>query len=491
MRGPRRFLMPSFGDVIFLLTFVAALVVGTALTNRDGDLAKHLRVGEWAIENQQFPTIDVWSHTLPGSSMVPFEWLSQTTLAVVERWLGFDGIVLLTALLVSVPFLLIYRWLIRRGAPLGLSFFLIILGAATSVLHWMARPHVFSWIFLAIWIIQLGDLKQGHRRRVWLLIPLTALWVNFHGAWVVGLLLILIHLLGAVLEDLHRGVGAALRTPRVQHLAPVLLGCFAASFLNPSGYHTVIHPFAHVVGDNFIIGVVNEFASPNFHNPLFWPFLAMILLTITAVVRANPTSLMLTVFWTAAGLYSLRHIPLYALIVTPILVEVLTPSWSTKALPSLGNRFKTYSRTERSIVGGSLSIILVGLIAFSLLSSPGSQYEFSNDLFPIDAVETLGEMPPGDRVFNEFIWGGYLLYCCHPDIPVFIDGQVDHYGTELTQDYLMAQGGEPGWRHVLEKHKIDWVLISPEQPLAQVLSESDDWTEIYRDETAVIYVLPS
>jgi hypothetical protein len=128
------------------------------------------------------------------------------------------------------------------------------------------------------------------------------------------------------------------------------------------------------------------------------------------------------------------------------------------------------------------------LAGFLLLGAPGSDFELDPNVFPIDAMEEFGENPPGDRPFHMFSWGGYLEYCCHPDVLVFIDGQTDIYGEELSKEYLATVNGEPDWRSVFAKHGVDWVLIEPDVGLAQVLAESDEWTETYRDETAVVYV---
>lgn len=104
-------------------------------------------------------------------------------------------------------------------------------------------------------------------------------------------------------------------------------------------------------------------------------------------------------------------------------------------------------------------------------------------------MEAIGEDANNGRVFNEFRWGGYLEFCCWPDIPVFIDGQTDYYGSELTEKYDATIKGGPEWRDVFAEYQVDWVLISPEVGLTQVLSEANEWTETYRDEVSVVFAL--
>jgi hypothetical protein len=487
--GLRRFLLPSIGDVVFVIIFSVALILGAGLTHRDGDFAKHLRVGQTILEEGRLPTVDVYSHTMTGGEMVPYEWLAQTAFAATERWFGFDGLGVLTALVSAAPWAILYRWLIKRGTPIFLSVVLALLGAAASMIHWAARPHMFTWLFVVVWVILLEDLRRGNRAQVWALLPLAMIWVNTHGGFIVGYILIGTYLFGSLVNGLldnkrDRGRDYAI----AKHLSIVLVGTVAFSFVNPRGFQVVAHPFLHLLGDDFLFDFTREFNSPDFHNLFFWPFLAMILLTVLLSFRWHPTTLLLAAFWTLSGLYSFRNIPLYALVLTPIIADAVTPLWRAIRLPTVSPRWRELAAMERNVVGGSLSIVLIAFTMFSMTRSADSAYQFSQPPFPVEAVETVEESLPGSRVFNQFIWGGYLVYCCHPHIPVFIDGQTDYYGPELTREYDRAIRGLPEWREVFRDHGIDWVLISPETGLAQVLAEAGDWVESYRDETAVVFV---
>jgi hypothetical protein len=130
------------------------------------------------------------------------------------------------------------------------------------------------------------------------------------------------------------------------------------------------------------------------------------------------------------------------------------------------------------------ALIILGIV---YTTSRPDYFAYPPDRFPTSAVEAVQGQQLG-RVFNEFMWGGYLLYCCWPEIPVFIDGQTDFYGTDLSLDYLAAVSGSPEWSRVLDQNEVDWVLIPPERPLAQILVLDQGWEEIYRDETAVSFI---
>jgi hypothetical protein len=136
------------------------------------------------------------------------------------------------------------------------------------------------------------------------------LWANTHGGFIVGFVMLGTYLAGSLIDRYLGESSTDSRDERMtRHLALVLLGTFAVSFINPSGYGVVVHPFAHLFGDDFLFDFTQEFSSPDFHNPLFWPFLAMIVISVVLSFRWSATNLLLAGSWTAFALYSFRNTP--------------------------------------------------------------------------------------------------------------------------------------------------------------------------------------
>lgn len=487
--GWQRFVAPSLADVLFVILFLAALALGASLTNIDGDLGRHLLLGGQILDTGSIPQVDVYSYTVSGTEIIPHWWASQTVFAGVERALGFDGIGLLTALLCALPWAIVYRWLVLRETPIGVALVCALLGASASVIHWVARPHAFTWLFVVMFVLLLEDLRTGRRKQVWILIPLAILWANFHAGFTIGILITAIYLAGTLLEKRLIRTGSS-DAFVARHLGWILLGVVAGSIVTPGGIDTIVNAFTYL-GNDFLVDATIEYQSPDFHNPITWPFLAFLLATVLLRHRWNAVHLLLVVAWTAAALYSMRNIPIYALVMMPVMASSLTLLASSRRIhppARLRARVESYAALERSLIGGSFAVVMIFLASFVLLESPGSNYEFSASVFPIKAMERFGDDPPGERPFHMFSWGGYLEYCCHPDVLVFIDGQTDIYGEELSREYVAAMSGEPEWRQVFDEHGVDWVLIEPDASLAQVLAESSDWAETYRDSTAVVFV---
>jgi hypothetical protein len=89
-------------------------------------------------------------------------------------------------------------------------------------------------------------------------------------------------------------------------------------------------------------------------------------------------------------------------------------------------------------------------------------------------------------MFNYFTWGGYLLYRGWPDERVFIDGQTDFYGEDLTRQYGQVIDLEKGWESVIDRYQVGWAILPVSEPAGYALRQELGWELIYKDGTAVI-----
>jgi hypothetical protein len=118
----------------------------------------------------------------------------------------------------------------------------------------------------------------------------------------------------------------------------------------------------------------------------------------------------------------------------------------------------------------------------------GAGNVFTAPTFPVNAVDFLQQHPPQGVMFNEYTWGGYLEYRLYPNQRVFIDGDNDFFGEALVREYLDVINARDGWESVLEKYNVQWVIVPPQRALAGELARSEHWREVYRDESAVVWV---
>ena len=494
LRGVGTFLVPRLEDVLFVAIVLLVVVLGPRLLNVDGDLGRHLTIGEHILQTGRIPTADVFSHTMSGEELTPHEWLAQVAFALAYRILGLNGVVLLCAMLLGLTVAWSYRSGVRRSR-LGLATLILALVAASaSSLHWLARPHLFTLLLVVAWTDGLERSALGDKLPWWRQPLIMLLWANLHGAFVFGFVVWLAYAADWARRRIRGGSGE----PDDSHgrrLGLVLVLSVAATFVNPVGAKLWATSLGYV-GNAYLVGHTAEYLSPNFHDVSTWPFLGMILLSPVVLAlgrrQVEPRSILLLLGWTALGLYSVRHVPVYAMLAVPILAESLAAALPGYAAGASWLKRESRLRGLESGMRGRLWPVAAVLAAAGLLASgvrltPAPEGNtFSSRVFPVQAVDWALANPPGRRVFNYFPWGGYLLFRGWPELTVFIDGQTDFYGEALTRQYESVIMLEDGWEQVLARYDVDWVILPPELRLVRQLRRDPLWTETFADGTAVI-----
>ena len=107
--------------------------------------------------------------------------------------------------------------------------------------------------------------------------------------------------------------------------------CSLATLVNPYGYRLHLH-ITEYLRSSFVMESVEEFQSPKFRgeNMLQFELLLFAGLALVGVmlVRKRFVDALLILFWAQASLSSVRHVPIFVIVVTPILVEQLTQIWN-------------------------------------------------------------------------------------------------------------------------------------------------------------------
>jgi hypothetical protein len=475
--------IPRLRDVLFISLLTVVILFGPRTFNLDGDLGRHITIGNYIIESLTIPRTDIFSHTMTGQTLTPHEWLAQVLLALAHRNLGLPGVVLLTALIIASTFTIVFYESQARSKSSVISLGITILAAVASSLHWLARPHVFTFIFLAIWSLLLERVRRGKHVPLWAFGLLMLVWANTHGAFIAGFVTWGAYLGGELFEAWKTRQWSS---NRLKSWGMIGLISLAATLLNPAGIH-LWGTSIGFVSNHYLVSHTQEYLPPDFHNPGTWPFLLLIAFSIWMLgSKKQPLpvahSLLLT-GWMILGLYSARNIPLFAIIAAPIMSET--------AADNLANsRWKTIEdnllKTDQSLRGATW--IIIGILgAVLLMSTPAMRAynRFDASVFPVEALNWLEQHPQRGNVFNYFPWGGYLLYRQWPETLVFIDGQTDFYGESLTREYEQVISAAQSWKAIMNKYQIEWAIIPSTSNLTNALSENN-WEILYQDETATI-----
>jgi hypothetical protein len=487
---------PSLFDIIFVIWVVVIPVgFGSRLINSDGDTARHLRLGEMILQQGGLPRTDTFSFTMAGKPFIAFEWGSEAVFALAYRAAGLPGVAVLAGLVLALTYALVARFLIRRGGDPLLAYFVSMSAAVLSAAHWLARPHLFT--MLAV-VLLLELLERPGRPRLWPYFVLFVVWANLHGGFFFGCITIGIYLAGELLEGwLAEGDRRAEWLGRARHHAGALGLGLAASLVNPNGWRNLAH-VAGFFGNSAILRQTQEFMSPDFHTINGKLFLLMLLAVVAtfAVTRRRPTMpvLLLVLANIAFSLISQRNIELFALVAVPLLALTYDAEW--RALPALRRAKEVFQREHEGMHGGvAAAICALLLVGVALAGGRVAGVEVVPDrydpkAFPVAAVAEGRRAGLQGRMFNNFIWGGYLLQAW-PEQRVFIDGGTDHYGESLFNQYIQVWNLEPGWRDVLAQWKIELALVQPQSRLAEELIRDQGWRVWYCDSTAALLRSPA
>ena len=107
--------------------------------------------------------------------------------------------------------------------------------------------------------------------------------------------------------------------------------------------------------------------------------------------------------------------------------------------------------------------------------------------FPENAVSLLRARHYPERIFVYYDWGGYAIWKLYPEYRVFVDGRADLYGDDLLRQSIQTVVEiRTGWRDVLDRWKVEAVLVPPSCALAQALLLDPNWHAAFRDSRAII-----
>jgi hypothetical protein len=543
-----RWFLPSIGDLFFVA--LVGVLVFTNLSVRllgDAGIGWHIRTGQIILATHAIPHVDPFSSSMSGHPWFAWEWLYDVLVGWLESATGLNGVVLLTAFIIAMAFSWTFRLLLHRGTNIAVALILVLLAASASMIHFLARPHVVSWLFTVAWFWILESSEDDRtdsdanfaatsairRARLWLLPLIMLLWVNVHGGFLLGFVLLAIYCVSAALqwlrltltlrEDRFENFLRELRAGRrLRDLTFVGILSAAATLLNPYGFKLHIHIYRYLT-NRFLMDHIDEFQSPNFHYVAQKCFAALLLLTLLALAaKGRGISVshgLVLLFAVYSGLYASRNIPVSSL----LSILVIGP-WLSDAMARLAASLRTPARRrdlayaqflyrmegiELSLRGHLWPIAAIVLTCWivahggKLGAAPLMNAHFDGKRFPVAAVDYLKK----DYLKKDYLekqdlqgpllspdsWGGYLIYEFYPRefyprMKVVIDDRHDFYGEDFLKSYLKMIHAELAWEEFLQQHGPHFVIVPKDSALANLLFETTSWKAIHSDDVAVVFV---
>jgi len=459
---------------VLLLTVVFLLARGGM---NDPDIWWHLRNAEYLLQFHRLPRSDMYSFTVAGHPWINHEWLAEIPYYLVWRAWGIIGIKVLVITLVDLIFLGLLYLCYQESGNFKSSVLACCFCVFLASVSFGPRTILFGYIEMVALLIILQRFRRKGRAPLWILPLLFCVWINTHGSWLLGMILLIITGAAGLFRGSWGRVEAEPWTAsQIRKLGAAGAASAGALFLNPFGARLVWYPFDLAFRQKLNISHIAEWVSVNFHDTRGKVVLTLlVLLLLGALLRGcrwTLAELGLLLFGLYSGLTYIRFLFLLGLVAAPVLAKILdfVPPYDAKI--------------DKFLLNALLMLSMVGAMVHYWPKNSELQLDVEHT-YPAGALPYLEAHPPATPMLNFYLWGGYLGWHDR-NLKVFIDSRVDIFEyAGVLKDYLDLLGlREP--RSLLDKYKIRSVLFPPDEPLTYALEHDPGWRVAYRDAVCVV-----
>jgi hypothetical protein len=460
-------------SMVFLITSSDRVVAPL----KDPDIYWHLRDAWQLFHTGHFIRADSWTFTVAGKPWIDFEWLAEVPYYFAFQRFGESGLYAVMMILLSAIAFGMYSLARLRCQDPKAAFVAAFIGLDFITVSFGPRTLLFGWLFLIVELAILWSLQKGRDHTAWLPL-LFLLWINTHGSWLIGFVLMVVYFACGLVGGEWGNLSATRWTkPQMRRFAIVIVVSFALLFINPYGWRLVAYPLDVAYQQKLTIEHIQEWFSINFHDFQNKSMLAvLVLFAVLQLVRRRQWKLHDLVFLIIAvygGFSYVRFLFLLGIVLVPLLAMELAGVVGTPYNPA------TDRRAPNAV---ALAVILAVIAGF--WASPQKVHLSIAESFPEKALPWVRSTDGQGNLFSGFEYAAYLEWRA-PEVKEFIDGRTDIFVHEgVMQDYLDAIHIRDPFE-VLDKYHIRYVLVGKGSPLPYVLERSADWKIAYQDDRSI------
>ena len=491
----------SAGNFFILLGLLLIFFIALRLPT-DPDMGWHLKDGEYLLENNmQVAKLDIFSYTMPNFPLIMHEWVSDIAMFLIYEKAGLFVLSLFFALIATAAFVTV-----SFGVRSKKEYKIIaaILGTIASIPILGVRPQMLSLLGLALVVFVIFRFRENQENKMIYFLPLLFfLWVNMHGGFPIGLFFIALFL---ALEFAKLAAAAFLKKIKQRNLVVIfsrwlaestlqwkhffrLSGILVCSFLvtlaNPYGWRIYIEVLTTIF-DSYAKANIGEWTSVTLASPMsFQFFIYLILLAILLLMsrkKIDWTYLLLSSVFLYMAFSSWRNMPIFLIISTPLWVNIVESLVGTELLKIIQKKW--------------LLIVMVAAVAFIAYQQAKNVFTISSSVdelarvgnYPFDAVRHLKENPIEGNMFNEYNWGGFLIWQ-YPEKKTFLDGRMPSWKIgeqHVFKEFSDTMSYNDGWEKTFEKYAVSFALVY-NNAFNKIMFERIGWRQVYADNLAAIY----
>jgi hypothetical protein len=480
MRYSRLLLPTLLSASVFSLLFVKYFTFIRAYSQ---DLGRHLLVGKIILETFGVPTTNLFSYTHPTFPFQNHHFLSEVIFFIVHSFFGNNGLQVLAVCVIFAAFGMVFFYAARKysfWAASFLSFFYLgVLFERTDI-----RPELFSFFFLALFVVILFQHREKSTRLLYILPFLSFLWVNVHIYFFVGIVVLILFVVDAFFQ----------KKENFKLLFGILLLSCVATLGNPHFLDGALYPlrvfqnYGYTIEENqslFLLESLGFEKTSATYLKITSFFLFVTLLAGFRKVRVIDWLLAIT--FTYAAFVAVRNFPLFVFATFIPFARILFLLTHT-SLQAFAKRYR--------LLPAAFAACLVLFVGWQTLRvTQTSPVGFGVALGAERGVDFFEANKLRGPIFNNFDIGSYLLYRLYPDEYVFIDGRPEAYPASFLQNTYIAMQEKPeifsdvdkqyGFQSIFFTHTdmTPWA-----QAFLKHIVTDPTWQVVYLDDTSIILV---
>ena len=480
------------GILVILLMVYAGLFFAKPIDLSTADLGRHIVNGELILNGiTDVLYTNHFSFTEQNHPFVNHHWASGVVFYLVHSMAGFKGLSALYVLLTILAFLFMGMAASVRNHKAIVA--LVVIAIVPLVAYRVeVRPEGISYALLATYYLMYSKFRAGSINLKQLAIPLIllqVLWVNLHIFFFLGLLIS-----GAFwIESLVQ------KKAESKNLLLLLIGLIAVSLINPHLYNGLLTPltifteYGYMVAENQTLFFMQErFSNPEFYH--FEIFGAFVLVTLGFMFfkgfwKENIPEILLGLSFLVLATVAVRGIPLFAFFFIPLASAVLNHLVD-------GMNYKSKDATLKYLPYLGIALLVIFIPMKGTYASARKGYE---KLGLVEGINACGEFIrsnqiPG-KIFNNYDFGGYLIYHLHDKEKVFVDNRPEAYSVAFFDSiYKPMQENELIWNKKSEEYGINLIVFyrHDNTPWAQpfLIGKAQDpkWVPIFVDQVSLVLI---
>ena len=449
--------------------FFAFLTLYASYNLNDVDYFFHTKSGEYIVNHKAIPQKDIFSFSKAGEPWTNHEWLYQIIIYLLYKNWGVNGFFFLLTFVFCLSFFILTTFILKTEWMFG--FPLIYYGLHLAIVRFTLRPDNFSLLFFILFLMPFVFKKKN---LLFVLPLIQVFWVNIHGFFFLGPVVLLLYLLLAKIKN--KEIDKSFYNTVKIIFVLTLFACF----LNPQPLETIKYPLKIlkdiVYGDQKIFySYIQELQTPfsDFKANRF--LFGLLIFSFTCLGFFKKLNLFYVGLAAALAVFSLNSLRNMYFFV-PVAIVIFADRYQY---------IKDYLM-KRVLREGGFCLVKVVFIVMAIIFSVnmlqqitklsrrgvaivtqdkkiGVEHSFFNvDPYknPKDMLAFIKGHKLPERMFNTFNIGAHMIFNFFPQRKVFIDGRAEFYGSDFFRSYIQViEGNESALQHAIKKYGLEGFIM--------------------------------